>query len=357
VPTPVSLPSTKLGVDIHSLLWDGVEAGIREGLEREAGKRGMMRGASQGLWLDAQTIVGVCHRAAQARMLGGEPTRPDDWLEKQLMFDSGHANEDSWVANLKRSWRGEILREEELPIEWRIQKADGDGEVVGSGREDIILCLPDGEPGGVEMRTADGRTVRVAQFLELKQISSVNTATDVLFAGGKPKLQHAIQVGRYTLEHKVPAQIWYTLPFVCPVPNWSFIQSRVPAQGEKFSERVNYGRDGKPSKIQPCAVGYHLAWHGGVLHYCRVGAEEDGWFPTIVTEAGLDDFWAYTVDMPVTRQLGPRPTNMDIHGNREVWSMCDYCDWRETCDAHEDDYGAWESAVMATVPDIEPKKE
>jgi hypothetical protein len=354
----VRLPREAVGVDVNDLLWSGIQAGIEEGNAEEAKKRGMMRGASQGLFLDPETIVGPCHRAALARMLGGNAPKPADWTQKQLMFDSGHANEDSWVANLKRSWKGRILREEEFPIEWRITTPEGQ-EYVGSGREDIILCWPDGEgpKDAPKVKLPDGTEVRVAQFVELKQISSINTAVDVLFAGGKPKLEHGIQVARYTLQYRVPAQIWYTLPFVLPVPNWSFLTPKIPKQGEPYSERVDYSpKTGEATKIQPSAVGYHFAWFGDRLHYMRVGEEaSELWVPTIITAEGLDDFWRMTIDMEIVGDLGPRPKQVDIVGNPERWgnkTRCDYCDWKPICDAHEADFGAWKAAVEDTIPEV-----
>lgn len=352
---PLSLPQ---GVDVERLLWEGVETKIREGNEQDVLKRGLMRGASQGLFINMETIAGPCHRAAHARMLGGVQPRPADWNEKQLMFDSGLANEDSWVDRLRRSWDGPILREEELPIEWRIQTDDG-AEAKGSGREDIILCWPKGEqPAGpyVTMRAADGQLHSVAQFVELKQASSINTVCETMLIGGAPKLEHGIQVGRYTREHRVPAQIWYSLPFVMPVPGWSFLSQYIPAQGTPEAKYVQYGRDGRATKIQPHVVGYRLAWHDDVLHYQRVGFESKGWVPTIITAQGLDDFWRYTLDMPAFKDLGTRPVAMDIHGGKKFYKPCDYCDWRPVCDEHEDDYSSWEKAVLATRIENQNKK-
>lgn len=349
----VQLPASKIGVDVDALLWDGIDAGIQEGLGREAKKRGVMRGASQGLFLDMQTITGPCHRAALARMLGGEPERPADWASKHIMFDSGHANEDSWIANLSRTWVGDgkvIVREEEFPIAWQI-KTDAGAEAEGSGRADIILCYLADEGDASAVVLPDGRRVTPVQGVELKQISSINTAMDTLFASGKPKLPHGIQAARYMKQVGCPWQIWYTLPFVLPIPGWSFILKEVPAQGDKFSEPVNYSKDGKPTKVQPTAVGYHLCFDdAGVLHYSRVGEEAEGWSSTIITTDGLDDFWKFTIDMPGYKDLGPRPKNMDIHGEREFWSLCSYCEWETVCNTHESNYDNWEAAVKARIP-------
>lgn len=351
----LDLPS---GVDVQRLLWDGVEDKIREGEEKDVAKRGLMRGASQGLFINMDTIAGPCHRAAYARMLGGVQPRPADWNEKQLMFDSGLANEDSWVDRLKRSWDGPILREEELPIEWRIQTDDG-AEAKGSGREDIILCWPEDSvhvAAAHSMFGADGKVYYVAQFIELKQASSINTVCETMLVGGAPKLEHGIQVGRYTREHRVPAQIWYSLPFVMPVPGWSFLSQYIPQQGTPEAKYVQYGRDGKATKIQPHVVGYRFAWHGDVLHYQRIGHESKGWAPTIVTAQGLDDFWRYTLDMPGFKDLGARPVALDIHGGKKFYKPCDYCDWKPVCDTHDGDYAGWEKAVLATRIENQKKK-
>jgi hypothetical protein len=349
-PTRVQIPGADTGVDVLDLLWRGIQKGIDEHRVEDLAKVGLMRGASSGLYLSNGQVVGPCPRAALARMMGGEPPAEEDRLATQLMFDSGHANETSWVANLERTWPGEILREEEFPIEWRITDANG-VEHRGSGREDLILCAPAGMPGGLPARAADGHDVRVMQFVELKQISSISTAMDVLFADGKPKLEHAIQVGRYTRDFRVPTTIAYSLPFVLAIPNWSFITPKVPARGEPHSQCVDYGKDGKASKIRPTAVAYRLMWHGDVLHYCRVGDEGKGWVPTIVTAAGLDDFWHCTLDQSVARQLYPqRPTTLDLLGEKRFFSMCSYCQWKSNCDANESNYDAWEAEVRSTIP-------
>lgn len=368
-------------MDVARLLKKGIKQGIADGLVREEAKRGMMRGANQGLYVDGR-IVGVCHRATMARMLGAEPPRGDEWVNKHLMFDSGHANEDSWVANLARAWDGPILREEDIPVSWQVQRLSDGSTVEGSGRPDIVLCK--WKPGfagkagaavdavlrmvaalpGMARLVDDSLRVRVTalvavhldayipkQALELKQVSSVNTAADTLFAGGKPKLTAALQAARYARCLGVPYQIWYSLPFVCPIPSWSFLRGKFPAKGEKGSEHIDYGYDGTPSKIQPHVVGYELAWQSGTLFYRRVGT--DGWVQTVITEQGLDDYWSYTVDRFDTEDLGPRVELMDIHGQPEKWgskTACDYCDLQPQCHANEGNYKGWVDAMTALVP-------
>ncbi len=351
-PTPVRLPDGKFGVDIARLVQEGIDARILAEAKAEVSKRGVMRGGSQGLFFEG-TSVGQCHRKAHARMLGGiGPLSPEE-LEvrrrKQMMFDSGHRNEDTWKEILDASsWTATpgnvILREEEMPVKWRLLSQEG-RDLDGSGREDIILArLASGDDG---VLLPDGRRVVAVQALELKQVSSINTATETMLPDGAPKLDNAAQAGRYCRELGVPGQLWYSLPFVIPIPSWSFLPS-MPARGEPCSEWFDYGKDGRASKWQPSLVGYHLAWHQGTLHYCRVGQESGGWFSTIVTEDRLDDFWHMTTDLGVTRDLGPRPKAIDIHGNRKFYSPCNYCEWQRTCDAFEGDYEGWESAVLAT---------
>lgn len=377
----MQLSSEPESVDVARLLKKGIKAGIAEGLVREEAKRGMMRGANQGLYVDGR-IVGVCHRATMARMIGAEPPRDDSWVTKHIMFDSGHANEDSWVANLARAWDGPILREEDIPVSWQVTRLSDGSTVEGSGRPDIVLCKYKPRLSGVvaqavaatlkmvEALPGLGRlvdahlTTRVTalvakhldayipvQALELKQVSSINTAADVMFAGGKPKLTAALQAARYARCLGVPYQIWYTLPFVCPVPNWSFLRGKFPAKGEPGSEYIDYGYDGTPSKVQPHAVGYELAWDAGRLHYRRVGTQ--GWVQTVITEEGLDDYWSFTVDRFDTKNLGPRVEMMDIHGAPEKWgskTMCDYCEHKPVCDSAENNFDEWVAAMEALVP-------
>lgn len=348
---------------------------------REEAKRGQMRGANQGLYVDGR-IVGVCHRATMARMLGAEPPRGESWVTKHLMFDSGHANEDSWVANLARAWDGPILREEDIPVSWSVERLSDGSTVTGSGRPDIVLCKYKEGFGGVVaaavsavldmftavpgMERAIDASLRTritalvakhldayepVQALELKQVSSINTAADVLFAGGKPKLAAALQAARYARCLGVPYQIWYTLPFVCPIPNWSFLRGKFPEKGEPGSEYIDYGYDGTPSKVQPHAVGYELAWQDEVLFYRRVGSE--GWIRTAVTVQGLDDYWAFVVDRFDTKDLGPRLELMDIHGAPEKWGSktpCDYCDLQKQCHSNEGSFDGWVAAMRGLIP-------
>ena len=341
------LPSSKTGINVRALLTAGVEAGIREGDEQEKLKIGFMRGASQGILLSDGNTAGPCPRASHARMLGAQPPRPADWVDKHTMFDSGHANEDSWVKNLERSWDGIILRESDVPVKWEVEG------VQGSGRPDIVLAYADNKKGGTPYLLPDGRDVWLSVGIENKQVSSVNTAAGVMFEDGRPKLEHAIQAGRYMLQLGCNWQIWYSLPFVCPIPSWPFVTSKIPAAGERYSDRVDYSNfkgSSKPSKIQPHSVGYHLAFHDGTLHYSRVGEEADGWVETIITIDSLDAYWSAVLSQPEEGLL-PKNKVVDILGDTGYYDPCNYCSWEFICSKAGDEYEEWRAAIEPFIPE------
>lgn len=331
----VRLPASAVGVDVAALLHAGVAAQIDAGVVAEAAKRGAFRAANQGLRLEGGTITGKCVREAVARYLGGEPPRDAKWASKHLMFDAGHSNEDLWVASLALSWSGLIKREEEIPVEWEV------AGIRGTGRPDIVLCDTDGKP-----KTG----------LELKLISSINTAADVIGPRGAPKLDHVCQAARYSACLGIPWQIWYTNRAVLPVPPWSWITPQLPkTPDEDETGAVDFSRasakwPSKPTKVQPCVVGYHLTWHANRVYYMRVGHERIGmWTPTLVTRAALDSYWAACAEMLSARRLADRPATLEIDGSTGGFNKCDYCDWASMCDSVDDEsgYDEWEAAVVA----------
>lgn len=322
------------GPNVLEILYKGIQNKIDREKVQEKEKIGMMRGGSQGLYLPDGSSAGNCPRAAHARMLGVNPPQEKDRLTKAHMFDSGHANEDSWADNLAAAWDGIILRESDIPVSWKVDEA------TGSGRPDIVLARE--SEGGYLL--PDGRRVDLVVGIENKQVSSINTGLEVLYLGSKPKLDHAVQAGRYMKELGIPWQIHYTLPFVLPVPNWSFLKSKTPTKGEPHTENVDFGKDGGATKLQPTSICYELTWHGGRLYFRRIDSGDPGWHGTIITEEGLDDYWRLAMYQP-DDGLAPKSIPMDVFGKKGYYNPCDYCNLQQTGCEKVANYEEWFSLM------------
>lgn len=307
----------------------GIREAVRESAKQTAQDAGKgFRGGSTGLIIDGVS-TGKCTREAVARYLGAEPPRDEtEWVNKQLMFEAGHTNEDSWYENTARVWPGVILREEEFPIEWTL---DG---YTGTGREDFIFCTERGieEP---------------LFFAEHKLESSLNTIKSVLLQG-QPKLEHVIQTSNYMHRKQLPGELWYTLRFDSSVPDWPFITQHLPANvhdtGHPMYKYCGFSGAGKVTKILPHIVGYRLRWHEGVVYWQTMDGGSK-WNKSIITINGIDNFYRSMIHMIEQEELPPRPVVYEIDGSKGHYNKCDYCDWATVCNEAGDDFGKWRSAV------------
>lgn len=352
--------------DAGQLLMEGIYLRTEAKRRETAETGGVFRGASTGLLLPDGAVTGKCVREAAARFLGAEPPRdPSEWNHKQLMFDAGFANEDSWYEPMKLVWPGKILREEEFPIKWEV---DG---VAGTGREDFILCDTAGKP---------------ILLLEMKNVSSLNTLITVLLKG-MPKMDAAIQCGNYMLRSGLPGQIYYTNRFDCPIPPWKFLQPMLPKGPEDTRHpAVRYcewtaGASARPrkdgrgwtkglppevKKIKPFIVGFNLRWNRGVLEWRSTAAPSTAkWNPSPITSEGLDGFGRAVTTMLRDEVLPPPPVNVEIDGSVvDRFHRCSWCDWQSVCrtgpefaNAEPATYAEWRAAVdqqKAEALEIEP---
>lgn len=325
----------------------GRQAGIAEHAQAEQGKVGVLRGGSGGLSLSEDTVVG-CQRRAVLRFQGLDVSEAEgEDYSKNLMFESGHANEDQWYDVLVKGWEGKILREEEIPIEWQVEF---DGlKVAATGRPDLVLCDADGKP---------------QVGLELKLASSAWTARDVI--SGKPKLDHLRQAATYMMKlseqvgHEVPFELWYAsrVNFAVSGP---FMVGLFPKYGEKGHEYCKYverkdRKTGQPyievKDVLPFIKGYSLRWTvSGRLQFAEVATDGSlgSWEDTVVTKTAIDLFYKQVLEQATIGKLGPRPKALD-HTGAGKYDPCGYCPLKPTCDKYEaSGYATWLEAVRSVL--------
>lgn len=332
-------------INLTNLFRQAVQLDIEKRREEEQTKLGILRGGNSGLLIPGKrdgdwVVAGTCHRKALLRAVGVAETAD---LSRQVMFSGGFANEDIWVQRLSTSWPGVILKEEEIPVSWTTEN----GRQV-TGRPDIVLC-------DAEKRPQLG--------IELKMVASKWTAKDVFYSG-KPKFGHLIQAGHYMWQLGIPWRLAYTQYVDFHIGNtqdrWE--ASLYPREGEPGSETIEYAtyedkKTGKtrrtPKKLLPRIQVYELRLNAdGYLEYRpETDAGREKWIPTIIETAGISDFYHYMADLIDGKQLGGRPLNVDVNGEKLRWSLCDkqYCIYSEVCDRHESNYEKWlaEAAAVA----------
>jgi hypothetical protein len=331
-----------VSINLTNLFRQAVELDIERRRAEEIPKLGILRGGNSGLLLPGTRdgdwmVAGTCHRKALLRAVGVSETAD---LSRQVMFSGGFANEDIWVQRLSTSWPGVILKEEEVPISWTTEN----GRQV-TGRPDIVLCDSERQP---------------QLGIELKMVASKWTAKDVFYSG-KPKFGHLIQAGHYMWQLGIPWRLAYTqyVDFHIGVTDpWE--GSLYPKEGEPGSETIEYGtyenkKTGKskrvPKKLLPRIQVYELRLNSeGYLEY-RPESESgrERWVTTVIETSGISDFYHYMADLLENKQLGSRPVNIDVNGEKLRWSMCDrmYCIYSETCDRHESNYEKWLAEATA----------
>ena len=250
------------------------------------------------------------------------------------------------------NFKGTILREEELGLEWDING------VKASGRPDIVLKAESGEELG----------------LELKMVASVWTARNVLLEN-KPKMNHLIQAANYSYRMDIPFQLWYTSYVNLTGPD--FITRIVPKRGEPGSEHIEYSLGhlvdkqrgtGKIFKkihvynqdwnqtneylktkygvthynfkhIKPFQVGYELLWKNDQLLWRKIGNVE--WVSTPITKKGIDQYYEIVSTAGIVKRLPPRPIAIDAYGKSEKFNVDDYSTLQHISNDYEDDYVTW----------------
>lgn len=326
--------------DTYDLVLRGLRD-IRESHDvAETGKLGTLRAGNTGVLLSDGTIVGKCARLTYLRLIGIDAG--DDDASRELMFGAGTSNEDRWYDMLVRGgFPAEcLLREGETPISWQLPS----GRWV-TGRPDIVLC--DKVVGAASV----GQQVPYyipRRLIELKQVSSLWTARDVLFGKGptkseptrnvppQPKSMHLMQAAHYAWQLDCPGELWYTSRSDFHVPYGGF-----PKPGELGSEYIGYVDGSKPFKVLPFLIGYGLEWRGGNLYFRKLATgstrPKGPWVKSLVTKQGILDYYQLVdkLDQEGMEELPPRPTNILPDSNSEGSSPCDWCTLAETCTRSE----------------------
>lgn len=309
----------------------------------EATKVGSLRAGNAGVMTETGQFIGKCPRLTYLRYKGIKVDDGED--SKEHMFAAGRGNEDIWLEKLEKGWPGKILREEEIPTKWLTNK-----EIPVTGRPDVVLCNIDGKPEA---------------GIELKLISSINTAKTVLFQQ-QPKVEHVIQAVHYSWQLNVPFEIWYTstvnwhptdwlkksLPNSMD-PEWmhfvnsgaieiGYYENRRSKSGnlyqkaisrEDFENGVHGTEPGTViagvKKLLPFTVGYELKITDKV--YYRAAGSKDEWKATQVSVQGIKNYYECISDMDSTDVLPPPPVNVDITGEPLPWDNALYCPLGELC--------------------------
>jgi hypothetical protein len=302
----------------------------------EAGK-GVFRGGSGGLWLSPDTVVN-CQRKAILRFHGIEldDGETDEGLVgqgKDLMFQAGHTNEDSWLKVLAQGFDGGIRREEEIPIIWDGQTSTGKPWTV-TGRPDMVL----GETVQKEFSPTIG--------IELKLVCSAWVAAKVLM--NKPKVDNLRQAALYSWRlseqygHDVPFELWYTSRVNFAVMG-DWMAKLFPKEGDPGSELCSYKdaklQDGTPVRqlkgTTPFIKGFQLRWTShGRLQFLPIQTAGAEWTDTIVTKASIMEFYNKMQEAMETDLLPPRPAPLDFQGQKD-FDICSYCPLASKCDTLE----------------------
>lgn len=331
--------------------------------EAEKAKEGKLRFGNSGIWFRGQP-VGSCARKTVLRFFGIQEITPP---EKELMFEAGRRNEDTW-STLLNAIEVAHLQEEECPAH---RVVDG---IELSGRPDIVLVGHDGH---------------IARGLELKNVSSLWTAKDVVFES-KPKTAHLIQAGHYGWALDIPFELWYTSAMNWHLPDWVSSKYDIPAHNKPGSEKFNYGfyrtdhvetgeyyktgaRAGQAKtkkfttavhiasehqhlsavqlrkqfgidtirikSTQPFQVGFDVAWDGNYLGYTK--HDEDDWKDTIITKSGIDDFYSSVITSINEKKQLPRPLDINFDESEQGFKTCDYCSFKLQCDKYESNFTQW----------------
>lgn len=300
-----------------------------EHLSAETNKLGNLRAGATGMMSETGEVAGACHRKSHLRSLGLEVDPPTD--DKYIMFELGYANEDEIYKQLQATLApGEIiLREEEIPIEWRTSN----GTKV-TGRPDMVIC----RKLEVDWETIPSKVAFVKDIipvlgLELKSIHSLWSARDVIF-GKKPKMDNLLQAAHYMWKLDVPYKIIYKSysQLGQGMAGNEWIIKQFPRIGEPGSEFIEYNeKKGTIKHIKQFEVIFDLRFDDkGRLQYKEEAATD--WITTLITTKYIENYFEFTSKIATSGNLGPRPITIDAHGNKLGYSSCDYCPLKKTCD-------------------------
>lgn len=304
--------SSKLNV--MKIVKDGRELLIREAKEAEAGKRGVLRAGNTGLRLSDGRITGKCHNLTLLRFIGIDLEEND--YSKELMFEAGRRNEDSFVAALQQQYKGPILREEEAQIRWLTQNGT---EVTG--RPDVVLAkkMPIQLP-----RVGVGFLDIPQHVIELKLVSSLWTALSVI--QGNPKLAHLIQAAHYSWQLSVGATLLYTSRTNFALPGWA--DKNVKRDNPLLEGKLSFDKYDKIKAVLPFEQGYAVnIGPDGAVYFDTLNSNGEviNTTKTIVSVQAIQDYYNFISTQLEKNTLGPIPVNLDATGEKENWPLSQYC--------------------------------
>lgn len=334
--------------NVHELFLEGQIKLIRASSAKEVTKVGTLRAGNTGMLTAEGKIVGPCMALTHLRFRGIDIKGSEDDGDnggaagRELMFEGGRTNEDSWAAVLEQSWDGPILREEEIATRW--QTSSG---IPVTGRPDLVLCRSIVTGSGAFQQTQ----VNPVLGIELKQVSSLWTAYTVRFKG-QPKFNHLLQAAHYSWQLGVPYELWYTSRTDYHIPDW--IKAQLPKAGAPGSEALAYSyymrkEDGgkskiskleydelpsgskfaDPLKVTPFITGYKIELRAGILFYAAAGT--DRWVKTAVSIADIQNYYEM---VPQLTEVPPEPALLKADGTRENYKARDYCALGPLCCAY-----------------------
>ncbi len=303
----------------------------------ERNKVGNLRGGSSGILFENGSHAGHCMAQAYLRSIGLQ-TEPDKGT-RELMFEAGRTNEDSWYEVLQASgYPDPILREDEIPVSWMTKN-----NTKVTGRPDIVLC----DSAGLPLRG-----------IELKLVSSIWTARTVKI-NKAPKLAHLIQAGFYMWQLGIPFELWYTsrTDFEC---SSDFNLQSYPAYGTvgsegfiyrfylivadpetgKFKRRsinekqFNLTKDTSdceavPGKYLPFTQGFEIFFDtSGRLWYHDISNPDSEAKLSIVTKNNIENYYE---SLSVLKTVPKEPLTLKADGRKENFKLSEYCKLGELC--------------------------
>lgn len=305
-------------VDIISLVRKGQLAIAEAGHKKEKTRVGHLRGGSAGAIIDGE-VYGECHRKAHLRMLGIDTPLKE---EIELMTRQGEQNEVLWIEEL-RAAGCTVLNHDDLELEL---------ELFGKtfkGSPDVALADENGKP-----------------FLgiELKNLSSGSKSITVSYQLA-PDVKHLIQTATYSvmlakklqLPDPIPYMLVYSSRNIWHVYSLSG-EAKKAIQTVRRDVNVQFMRD---FSITPFHRIYYTRWNSdGCLEYFTSGLKE--WTTTPLKEEHIYHYYeAVAVLITETKDLGPRPCTKSLGAKKKGYSMCNYCEFADVCDTHEENYDAW----------------
>lgn len=320
--------------ELRALIEKGLAEERRQHAALEEKKRGQLRGGSCGCKMELGCI-GKCPRRALLRSLGIEEKHP---VHKELMFKGGEVSELVIQKMLKMSgFQGHILVDSDMPVIWEVN-----GTQV-TGRPDLGLDDVEGEFG-----------------IELKKICSTGSA---VHRGIEldPEVAHLVQAAFYFSQRKCPGGyvLMYTSFEDFSVDGVWYLQKEIPEfhplveYCERY-DRASKRKVTKAKKVYPFLSLFDLRFENGRLEYKHESADE--WTSTIITIAGIEEFYRYVTECTASQQIPMKPADLKANGMPMPYALCDYCDFKAACEA-TDKWEPWLEACRRLGAAQEPKGE